>query len=120
MKIICNRILHKIIQFFFQTRLSVHSCNCCTAALFRIETAHRIGASTCTSLPCSWTVPTSNLSSRAVPSKLKDLKVIKPNHSLKNGDYYIVDNTLKVYIYLQIINIKLHIDSSFMKILEIL
>lgn len=117
MKIICNRILHKIIQFFF--RLG-SPCIHVTAALFRIETAHRIGASTCTSLPCSWTVPTSNLSSRAVPSKLKDLKVIKPNHSLKNGDYYIVVNTLKVYIYLQIINIKLHIDSSFMKILEIL
>lgn len=118
MKIICNRILHKIIQFFF-FRLG-SPCIHVTAALFRIETAHRIGASTCTSLPCSWTVPTFNLRSRAVPSKLKDLKVIKPNHSLKNGDYYIVVNTLKVYIYLQIINIKLHIDSSFMKILEIL
>lgn len=57
------------------------------SVLFRIETAHRLGVSACTSLPCSWTVPASKSTktSTAPPLKLKELQVSKPVHSLTCG-----------------------------------
>lgn len=78
-----------------------------------------IGVLICILLLCLWIVLIFNLSFRVVFLKLKDFKVIKLNYLLKNGDYYIVVNILKVYIYLLIINIKLYIDLLFMKIFEI-
>lgn len=59
-----------------------------------------IGVLICILLLCLWIVLIFNLSFRVVFLKLKDFKVIKLNYLLKNGDYYIVDNILKVYIYL--------------------
>nr|XP_034321831.1 uncharacterized protein LOC105345712 isoform X2 [Crassostrea gigas] len=64
------------------------------SVLFRIETAHRLGVSACTSLPCSWTVPAFK-STRAPPSKLKELEVSKPVHSLTCGKKRSLVSTIK-------------------------
>lgn len=64
------------------------------SVLFRIETAHRLGVSACTSLPCSWTVPAFK-STRAPPSKLKELEVSKPVHSLTCGKKRSFVSTIK-------------------------
>lgn len=75
-------------EFYFDSNLILFRlgspCVHVVSVLFRIETAHRLGVSACTSLPCSWTVPAFK-STRAPPSKLKELEVSKPVHSLTCG-----------------------------------
>lgn len=73
-------------EFYFDSNLILLGSPCVhvVSVLFRIETAHRLGVSACTSLPCSWTVPAFK-STRAPPSKLKELEVSKPVHSLTCG-----------------------------------
>ncbi|XP_061174226.1 uncharacterized protein LOC133183284 [Saccostrea echinata] len=53
------------------------TCNHVAALMFRVESANRLGITSCTSLPCQWKVPTAT---KVVPSKIKDLAIRKSRY----------------------------------------
>lgn len=48
--------------------------------MFRVESANKLGLTSCTSLPCQWKVPSAT--TEIVPVKIKDLSVRKSRHGL--------------------------------------
>lgn len=53
------------------------TCNHVAALLFRVESANKLGLTSCTSLPCQWKVPAAT---KVVPTKIKDLTIRKSRH----------------------------------------
>lgn len=51
------------------------TCNHVAALLFRVESANKLGLTSCTSLPCQWKAAT-----KLVPTKIKDLTIQKSRH----------------------------------------
>lgn len=56
------------------------TCNHVAALMFRVESANKLGLTSCTSLPCQWKVPSAT--TEIVPVKIKDLSVRKSRHGL--------------------------------------
>ncbi|CAC5361849.1 unnamed protein product [Mytilus coruscus] len=54
------------------------TCNHVAGLLFRVEATNKLGASACTSLPCTWKVPSRIKGVK--PTKIKDLRIIKSRH----------------------------------------
>ncbi|XP_052074117.1 uncharacterized protein LOC127712000 [Mytilus californianus] len=54
------------------------TCNHVAGLLFRVEAANKLGASACTSLPCTWKVPSRIKGVK--PTKIKDLRIFKSRH----------------------------------------
>ncbi|VDI16499.1 Hypothetical predicted protein [Mytilus galloprovincialis] len=54
------------------------TCNHVAGLLFRVEATNKLGASACTSLPCTWKVPSKIKGVK--PTKIKDLRIIKSRH----------------------------------------
>ena len=53
------------------------TCNHVAALMFRVEMAHKLGVTSCTSAPCSWKVPAATC---VLPVKIRETVVKKSRH----------------------------------------
>ena len=61
------------------------TCNHIAALMFRVESANKLGLTSCTSLPCHWKIPAAT---QVVPVQIKNLNVRKSRHGQgKHVDY---------------------------------
>ncbi|XP_071121974.1 uncharacterized protein [Mytilus edulis] len=71
------------------------TCNHVAGLLFRVEAANKLGASACTSLPCTWKVPSKIKGVK--PTKIKDLRIIKSRHGQSDSKRPLVSQSKSQY-----------------------
>ncbi|XP_069127476.1 uncharacterized protein [Argopecten irradians] len=59
------------------------TCNHIAGLLFRVEAANKMGVTSCTSVPCSWTIPDTD-KKIVQPLRVKDMELTKTKHNTKS------------------------------------
>lgn len=92
----------------FSTYFSLgQTCNHVAGLLFRIESANKLGLTSCTSGTCIWVKPSEK---KLQPAQIKSMNFKKSRHG-KSGRYILV----YIFIYRHVYYIMLHMVHEFFK-----